>query len=181
MPALEHVRESLPGVEIEIRTTAFDAAIESAVVDLAIRFLHDHDNDSRLGVPGWSAVCTPEYFEELHRPALVRDLRNAVLAHETIFNFWPACLDAGGGGAHTDVRYVALGDALGTLGAALSGHAVALLPREVTTDLRRRGALISIGGADVEPDAAFFAIPTQTGERKEVVSRIMAELKAALQ
>ncbi len=182
LPALGDLRRGLPGIEIDLRTTTYNATVETDVVDLAIRFLHgtEPEHATRLGVAGWSAVCTREHLEHLGRPGHVRDLRHAVLVHEADFNFWPGCLAACGVRDAPGLRYIALGDALGTLSAALSGRAVALSPREVTSDLRRRGLLVSIPGGDVEPDAAFRAIPTQTGGRKETVRRIIAALNEAL-
>jgi LysR family glycine cleavage system transcriptional activator len=183
-PALVDLRSRLPDNDVEIRTTEFGADIETEVVDIAVRFLHgsaQHDAPStRLGMPGWSAVCTREHLAELGCPRHVRDLCDAVLVHEDIYNFWPDCLEAAGADAPQNVRFLAVGDALGTVSAALSGRVVALSPREVTADLRRRGLLVSISGGDVEPDAAFAAIPTRTGERKERVGEVIAALASAL-
>lgn len=176
VPAFEAVRRELPEAEIDLRLSRFDAPPETEAVDLAIRFLHGHPTAPALGQKGWSAVGTPALIQTLGNPTSARDISGAVLLHEEIYNFWPSCFAAAGIEAPTDARYMPFGDALHVLSAALSGAGLALLPREVTRDLWRRGTLLSIPGTDVEPDAGFHIMLTLAGERKANASAIMASL-----
>ncbi|MGF1477597.1 MAG: LysR family transcriptional regulator [Geminicoccaceae bacterium] len=171
--ALLAVRRNHPSLPVDVRLASFDAAAETDAVDIAIRFLHDPAKGRRLGVPGWSAVCTRAYFERIGRPSTVGAIEAATLVHEQVFNFWPRVFATLGQPVPAGALQLSLGDALSVLSVVLAGQAVGILPREVTRDLRRKGTLIALPGADVEPRAAFHALITPGGARKPLTAKVL--------
>jgi len=179
--AVEMLRISRPDIYLDIRTVAFNAPVEADVVHIAIRFLHgDDEGGRRLGERGWSAVCTPASLAALGHPAHVSDLTHALLAHERVYNFWPERLVETATFAR-DLTFLALDDLLAVVGAALSGAAIGLVPREISRGLWRDGALVAIAGGDVEPKAAFYAIPTEAGMLKPGIEDVLNLITATFQ
>ena len=156
--------------KVELRLSDFNAPIEDDPVDLAIRFLHDGPSDQRLGVPGWSAVCSKSQWERAGRPRHVRDLQNVPFLHEAIFNFWPQvyqeCHDV------LPRQYVPFGDALSVFSAVSSGHGAALLPTEVARLAVANGNLVVLGGGNVEPEAAFYIARTAVGKTRDAAADV---------
>lgn len=172
IPCLAGFRSAHPKIKIDFRLVRFDAEVEPFSADIAIRFIHGHPTARRLGVRGWRAVCTPGYDKALGHPRRLDDLEGAVLLHEDIYNFWPEAFRARGLDVPTGVTYRALGDASHVLSSLLAGDAMALLPNELTRGLRRDGALVSPLDADIEPDAAYYAIVADGGTKREALEAV---------
>ena len=179
IPSLAGFRSAHPEIKIDFRLVRFDAEVEPFSADIAIRFIHGHPTARRLGVAGWRAVCTPGYDRTLGHPRRLGDLEGAVLLHEDIYNFWPEAFRAKGLDMPADVTFRALGDASHVLSSLLAGDAMALLPNELTRGLRRDGALVSPFDADIEPDAAYYAIAPDVRSKRESLATVFRWLAAS--
>ncbi|MEM8836707.1 MAG: LysR family transcriptional regulator [Pseudomonadota bacterium] len=183
--AIAESRRAMPGIDLDLRLSPFDAPVEDNAVDIAIRFLQGEPPKDRLsrqlGVEGWSAVCGPSLYRELNEPKSIDEIEAATFLHEDVFNFWPRIFKGHSKPVPAGAIFVPIGDALSVLSAVLAGGGIGLLPREVTRDLWRRGALIRIYGADVEPDAAFRAFVTQGGATKPDTERVLDHITAHLE
>lgn len=162
------------GVKVELRPADYNAPVEDDPVDLAIRFLHEGPADLRLGVPGWSAVCSRSQWEGAGCPQHVNELEDVALLHEAVFNFWPDILD--GRAAEKSHLFVPFGNALDVFSAVASGHGAALLPREVTRIGVERGELVILGGGNAEPEAAFYALLTEVGKTRDTATIVQRQL-----
>ncbi len=159
IPALPTFWAAHPGIDIDIRLAArFDAPVEEGVVDLAIRFLHDHDTARPLGARGWRAVCHRNYFEKLGKPHRIEDVTTGVLLHEAIYNYWPQAFSEASLPIPADVTFRGLGDGSHVITAVLAGEAIALLPSELTSRLVREGTLVAMFSVQIEPPISLFCL-----------------------
>lgn len=179
IPALGAFWAKHPGTEIDVRlASSFDAPVETGAIDLAIRFLHEHDTAVPLGLRGWRAVCRSDYFETLGRPERIEDLRSAVLLHERTYNFWLRAFADAELSVPDDLTFRGLADASQVLAAVLAGGAIALLPSELTIRLIFDGTLISPFRVSFEPDSSYFAFLGGTQEKDS--ARLLIKHLAAL-
>ncbi len=160
--------------KVELRPADFNAPVEEDPVDLAIRFLHDGPTELRLGVPGWSAVCSRSQWESAGCPQHVKELEGVALLHEAVFNFWPDILE--GFAFDRSHLFVPFGNALDVFSAVRSGRGAALLPREVTRVAVERGELVVLGGGNAEPEAAFYALLTEVGKARDTATIVQRQL-----
>lgn len=179
IPALGAFWTKHPEIEIDVRLASnFDAPVESGSIDLAIRFLHQHDTAEPLGLQGWRAVCRPDYFKTLGNPEKIEDLRSAVLLHEKTYNFWRRAYADVGLDVTDDLKFRSLADAGQVLAAVLAGGAIALLPSELTIRLIFDGTLMSPFRVDFEPHASYFAL--LEGAKEKDSARLLVKHLAAL-
>ena len=176
IPALQLFWQDHRGIDVEIRIAErFDAPFEDGVVDLAIRFLHDHEAATPLGMRGWRAVCHRSYFEILEKPESILDISKGNLLHEEVFNFWPQAFREAEVEVPDEIVFRGLGDASHVMTAVLAGDAIALLPSELAVRLIREGVLVSPFRVAIEPRSAYFAID-QAANRKASTQLLIDQL-----
>lgn len=159
IPALHEFWQQHPDVHVDLRMAArFDSPAEGEDIDLAIRFLHDHDSGSPLGRRGWRAVCHRTHYDALGRPQSLADLQGGLFLHESIFNFWPMAFEEAGAAIPEGVDFRGVGDASHVMAAVTAGNAMALLPAELTQAAIRDGTLVTPFTVGIEPAAGYFAL-----------------------
>lgn len=180
IPSLHAFWKQNPEIDVDVRMAArFDAPIEGRGIDLAIRFLHDHETAPPLGRRGWRAVCHRTHFEALGRPESLADLETGLFLHESIFNFWPRAFEEAGLSVPEGVTFRGVGDATHVMAGVLAGNAMALLPGELTQQALRDGTLVSPFNVSLEPNAAYFALtsdPTPKPSTEKLIGFLRSEI-----
>ena len=169
VPRLSTFWANHPDIEIDLRVTqTFDAPVDFAETDLALRFVHHPGDGEIVGRTGWSAFCRADYFEELGRPTDISQLSDAVLLHEHIFNYWPKAFELAKIKLPKAIVYRAVGDANTVLASLLGGGALALLPTELPRQLVRQGTLMSPFRVKIEPEASYVLFSRELGHNQDL-------------
>jgi LysR family glycine cleavage system transcriptional activator len=166
------MRDALPGVTVEVRTSRELANLDSDGVDVALR----------VGEGDWPGlrsellfeeyvfpVCSPEFYER-HKPQNDKAVADLPLILEDI-DLWPAWFAAAGVRAPSPLRGPAFHDSGLTVEAAAAGIGVALVRRLHAQEGLSSGRLVRISQTRVKDPYSCYLVWRDDNPRIDAIRR----------
>jgi len=171
-PRLNRMREALPDITVDVRTSRHLANLETDGVDVALR----------IGQGAWPGltsellieefvfpVCSPEFLER-HPDLNERTLASAPLIREDI-DLWPAWCAAAGLAPPSPIRGPEFDDSALTVEAAVAGLGVALVRRLHAHDALAAGKLVKVSASRMKDPYGCYLVWRDDNPRIEAIRR----------
>jgi LysR family glycine cleavage system transcriptional activator len=183
-PRLKRLRDCLPDLAVEVRTSRDLANLETDGVDVAMRF--GHGDWPRLRVePLFDetafAVCSPEFLAR-HGPMDDAAIARSPLILEDV-DLWASWFAAAGTAAPSPLRGLAFDDAALVIEAASAGLGVALVRRLHADEALEAGRLVRISPTEIKTPYRCYLVWRDDNPRVAAIRRfadwILAEFGRA--
>lgn len=171
-PRLKGLRDALPDVNVEVRTSRELANLETDGVDVALR----------VGEGDWPGVraellfdeyvfpvCSPEFLER-YRPLTETNLPDVPLILEDVDLWRPWCL-AAGLKAPTPLRGPAFDDSALVVEAAAAGLGLALVRRLHAQDALDAGRLVRVSAVELKDPYSCYLVWRDDNSRIDAIRR----------
>ncbi|HUZ13913.1 MAG TPA: LysR substrate-binding domain-containing protein [Caulobacteraceae bacterium] len=171
-PRLKRLRDALPDVALEVRTSRDLADLDSDGVDVALR----------VGEGRWPGlrcellfeeyvfpVCSPEFLE-VRRPTGDADIAHLPLILEDV-DLWPAWFAAAGVSAPRRLRGPSFQDSSLTVEAAAAGIGVALVRRLHAQEALRAGRLVRMSATRIRDPYSCYLVWRDENPRIDAIRR----------
>lgn len=169
---LARLRDALPDISVEVRTSRDLANLDADGVDVALRVgLGDWPNlRSELLFDEYVfPVCSPEFLER-HQTLIENDLAEAPLIIEDV-DLWPSWFAAVGVRAPTSRRGPAFDDSALVVEAAAAGLGVALVRRLHAQEALAAGRLVRISSVQVKDPYSCYLVWRDDNPRIAAIRR----------
>jgi LysR family glycine cleavage system transcriptional activator len=173
-PKLTRLRDALPDITVEVRTSRELANLHADGVDVALR----------VGAGRWPnlrsellfeeyvfPVCSPEFLERHHAHQCTDQcIADGPLILEDV-NLWPAWFEAAGIRAPSPLRGAIFDDSALTVEAAAAGLGIALVRRLHAQDALESGRLVRISGLRVKDPYSCYLVWRDDNPRLGAIRR----------
>jgi LysR family transcriptional regulator, glycine cleavage system transcriptional activator len=173
-PKLGRLREAMPGIMVEVRTSRELANLHADGVDVALRVGLGHWPNLRselLFEEYVFPVCSPEFLARHHAHECTDDcIGRGPLILEDV-NLWPAWFDAAGLGAPVPLRGQVFDDSALCVEAASAGLGIALVRRLHAQEALAAGRLVRISSVRVKDPFSCYLVWRDDSPRIDAIRR----------
>jgi LysR family glycine cleavage system transcriptional activator len=171
-PRLKRLRDALPDITVEVRSSRDLANLDTDGVDVALRVGEGRWPNVRaelLFEEYLFPVCSPELIER-YRPTTDRDIADLPLILEDV-DLWPAWFAAAGVRAPTPLRGPAFHDSGMAVEAAAAGIGVALVRRLHSHAALAAGRLVRMSTTKVKDPYSCYLVWRDDNPRIDAIRR----------